>query len=681
MKHRGLSYRFWRIKEHSQSRYRPDVDGLRAVAVLAVVTHHFFPAYSTGGFAGVDVFFVISGFLISGIILDGLAERTFSYADFYGRRLKRIFPPLILVLAGTLVAGWFVLFEDEFRQLGKHVVAGAAFASNFLLLREGGYFDIAAERKPLLHLWSLAVEEQFYIVWPLLLVWASRRNRAMKLIAVLAAVSFATSLWLTNTRPSYAFYVSFPRFWELMLGSYLAYVFHSRASDTRPGMTKWVRDGLAVLGIVLIAVAVFRLDTTDVFPGWWALVPTAGAFLIIGAGRDAVVNRILLSNEGMVSIGLISYPLYLWHWVALYFGRTIMNGEPGAVAKCALIAAAGVLATLSFAYVEFPIRTSPRRTKIATVLCATMIAVAVLGLTAYRTWIPTRIPDEWQQIARARWDRNTRWTWDASHRLTPYYLGDSTHAEILFFGDSHMAQYFPRIERVLRELAPEEKSVAFATASGCPPLPGVDRVDSVVPEGCDAFFRQTIDYAKRLKFKKIVIAAYWDGYFLGLHKPGRRKGPLLYAVDDPRKTPIAPGTEAFHRLFGMFESEVATLRAQGITVYVILPNPSSTMLAPTQVLSAFDRLQFTPQPLPRESTIARRAFEVRAASVNDALRTLSQRTGVVTIDPTPYLCGSSRCGSFADGRPIYGDDNHLTGQYVRNHAVYMDDVFARRPSR
>jgi peptidoglycan/LPS O-acetylase OafA/YrhL len=677
----SLSYRFWRIKEHSQSRYRPDIDGLRAVAVIAVVIYHFFPGWATGGFVGVDVFFVISGFLISGIILDGLAKRTFSYTDFYIRRIKRIFPPLILVLIATLIAGWFVLFEDEFRQLGKHIVAGVLFASNIMLLREGGYFDIAAELKPLLHLWSLAIEEQFYVLWPLLLIWTSRRNVAIRFILLLAAVSFATNLWLTYTRPSYAFYLSFPRFWELMLGSALATVLHSRGIDRLPGMsTRW-RNAIAILGFALIAFAVFHIGADAVFPGWWALAPTVGAFLVIGAGADAWLNRVALSNEGMVSIGLLSYPLYLWHWVALYFGRVVTNGEPGSVEKWCLIAASFILATLSFYFIEFPIRTSARRVTPATVLSAIMIAIAAVGVTGYKRWIPMRAPDVWQEVARARYDRILPRSWDASHRLRPYYLGDSARAEMLFFGDSHMATYFTRVERVMEEVGQREKGVAFSTASGCPPLPGVDRVDSVVPEGCDEFFRQTIDYAKRMKFRKIVMSGYWDGYFLGLHKKGSRKGPVVYAIDDPGKTPIAPGTDAFRRVFQALEIELAALAREGATVYVILSNPSSAMFDPKQVQSQFDRLRFGPQPVPREVTIDRRAFESRVAAVNDAFRELSRRIGVVLIDPIPSLCGATSCASMKDGRLIYANDNHLTAHYVRSHAVYVDEVFERRLPR
>src|SRR5688572_242044 len=204
--------------------YRPDVDGLRAVAVLAVLAFHAFPNVAPGGFAGVDVFFVISGFLISGIILGDLERGRFSFADFYWRRIRRIFPALVLVLAGCLGLGWLVLLPHEYAQLGKHVVAGAGFIANLAFWHEAGYFDSSAELKPLLHLWSLGVEEQYYLVWPLALFLFRRWPRAMLgMIIGVGAVSFAANLWLVELRPNAAFYLPMTRFWELLVGSALAW--------------------------------------------------------------------------------------------------------------------------------------------------------------------------------------------------------------------------------------------------------------------------------------------------------------------------------------------------------------------------------------------------------------------------------------------------------------------------
>lgn len=223
--------------EHSTSRlnYRRDIDGIRALAVLAVVGYHAFPEMVPGGFVGVDVFFVISGYLITGIIQSDLTRHAFSLAGFYRRRIRRIFPALLVVLAFCLLAGQHLLLGSEFRQLGEHVLAGGGFASNFLLWRESGYFDTDSELKPLLHLWSLGIEEQFYILWPLLLLLAHRFGKArFVMTAIIAATSIMLCLWLSYFSPDAAFYSPLSRAWELALGALLAF----------PETTRWLRSHL-----------------------------------------------------------------------------------------------------------------------------------------------------------------------------------------------------------------------------------------------------------------------------------------------------------------------------------------------------------------------------------------------------------------------------------------------------
>ena len=669
--------------------YRPDIDGLRAVAILSVLIYHAFPETLPGGYIGVDVFFVISGFLISGIILQKLERGSFSYLDFYVRRVKRLFPSLILVLSAVMALGWFTLFEDEYMALGKHIAAGAGFLSNFVLLREGGYFDVSADMKPLLHLWSLAIEEHFSLVWPLLLAVAWRRPRAIfALIAGVLVFSFASNVWLIGTRPSHAFYVSFTRFWELMIGSSLAYMTSSRvkAASLVVRFREWFaasaeqkRDLLmnlascAGMGLILFALAL--LDKDDLFPGWWAVLPTVGTFLVIAAGPGAFLNRTLLSFRGMVFIGLISYPLYLWHWPVLYFVRVVGGGEPAFAARCGIVVVSITLAWLSYRYVEQTVnRMQTQALRTAAALCCLMVLVAVSGVMAYKTMFPTRFPESWQQIARARYDRSSPRSWDQSRRLKPYFIGDPAQPEILFLGDSHMETYSPRIKRVMEEFCPVEKGVALATAGGCPPLPGVERLDAVVPLGIDDFFRQGIAFAREKKVKKLVLCAYWDGYLVGLLHGGTQ-GPILYASDDPRKRPIRPGTPEFRRLFDQLESVLAPLAAQGTRIYLVLPNPVSRIFDPNSILAGFDRLRLGAWPPVREQQVARAEVERRRAPATTALREMSARLGITLIDPVPHISGTTACSNIEDGRSKYTDDNHLTARFVRDHASYIDAVF------
>jgi len=256
-------------------RYRPDIDGLRALAVLFVVLFHAGTPGFDGGFIGVDVFFVISGYLISSLILNDLQQGKFSLVDFYGRRIRRIFPALVTVMVAAAAFGWIALFPDEYAKLGKHLAAGSAFVSNFLLWGESGYFDDAADTKPLLHLWSLGIEEQFYIVWPLTLalLWA-RRWSFLHITASIAAVSFAVSLYLSSSYPVAAFFSPVARFWELMLGGLLAYL-----SLNNPSLIGRHRNQQALMGAVLLSSGLLAINRGSTFPGWWALLPTLGTLL------------------------------------------------------------------------------------------------------------------------------------------------------------------------------------------------------------------------------------------------------------------------------------------------------------------------------------------------------------------------------------------------------------------
>ncbi len=281
-------------------KYREDIDGLRAVAILLVVGFHAFPAKVAGGFVGVDIFFVISGYLISTIIFSSLENDRFSILEFYVRRVRRIFPALILVMLACLAFGWFSLLADEYEQLGKHVAGGATFIQNFVLYSESGYFDTTGETKPLLHLWSLAIEEQFYIFWPLLLAFVWKRQAGfLKITAVIAAISIFINIYLTYRNPTAAFYLPITRFWELMAGGILAYVSIHRSH--------WVdryKNGQSVLGFLLILVAVLLLDKKSDFPrSGVQCFRRWGAVLIISSGSGSWLNRRILSNKLMIWVG------------------------------------------------------------------------------------------------------------------------------------------------------------------------------------------------------------------------------------------------------------------------------------------------------------------------------------------------------------------------------------------
>lgn len=289
--------------------YRRDIDGLRAVAVVPVVAFHAFPEWVPGGYVGVDVFFVISGYLIGSLVFAQWDAGRFSPLAFWARRACRLLPALLLVLGAVLAAGWVLLLPDEYRMLGRHVRGGAMYLSNFVLARESGYFDVAAEAKPLLHLWSLAIEEQFYLVLPLVVVGLGRWKRlVVPVLGALLLGSFGYGLIDTPRNPAAAYFLPQSRVWELLVGVLLA----RSGGALRGGAIRGGAGAAALLGMTAIMVPVMLLDRSSAFPGWWALLPVMGTVAVV-ASAGSGFNRAVLSHRWLVTVGLVSYPLYLWH--------------------------------------------------------------------------------------------------------------------------------------------------------------------------------------------------------------------------------------------------------------------------------------------------------------------------------------------------------------------------------
>jgi peptidoglycan/LPS O-acetylase OafA/YrhL len=333
-------------------KYRADIDGLRAIAILLVIIFHTFPSLMKGGFIGVDVFFVISGFLISKIIFLNLHDNTFSFTEFYTRRINRIFPALIIMLLISLILGWFTLTANEYRQLGKHIIGGATFVSNFISWKEIGYFDNAADTKPLLHLWSLGIEEQFYIVWPFIL-WVSWKKKINLLLTItfIFLVSIFLFFFLANYDASATFYSPPTRFWEILLGGLLAYI-KLYKSNFLQTFDKH-QNAQSIIGISLILFSAFFIQE-NIFLGAGILLPTLGTFLILSADQSWI-NRIILSNRVLVWIGLISYPLYLWHWPLLSFARIISSDMVSDRTRIFIIILSIILAWLTYKFIETPV--------------------------------------------------------------------------------------------------------------------------------------------------------------------------------------------------------------------------------------------------------------------------------------------------------------------------------------
>lgn len=384
-------------------KYRPDIDGLRAIAVLSVVFYHAFPNSLSGGFTGVDVFFVISGFLISTILFQNIDNGSFSIGDFYSRRIRRIFPALAIVLISVLVFGWSYLFTDELQQLGKHTASSAWFVQNFTLWKESGYFDNANETKPLLHIWSLGIEEQFYFVWPLLLWGASKLSKIYKkefyknlfyffIIVLVFIISFILNLSLVKVDPTKTFYLPQYRFFELALGGILSWsilyppkilvIFsNSRKNFFPTWLTKdLLQNALSFVGLLILFIVFDRFSKDTVFPGKKVLLPIFATVFILWAGPHSWLNRKFLSHKILVWFGLISFPLYLWHWPILSFGHIIHGETPSREFQLIAVAVSILLSWLTVKVIEKPFRFGNAHIGLkVTSLCLVIFGVGLMG--------------------------------------------------------------------------------------------------------------------------------------------------------------------------------------------------------------------------------------------------------------------------------------------------------------
>jgi peptidoglycan/LPS O-acetylase OafA/YrhL len=632
--------------QNTHPAYRPDIDGLRAIAVLAVVLFHAFPGTVSGGFVGVDVFFVISGFLITGIIAAEMDTGGFSFAHFYARRIRRLFPALIIVLAACLIFGWYALLTDEYRMLGKHAFMASIFASNFAFWNEAGYFDTAV--KPLLHLWTLGVEEQFYLVWPFIL-FLSFRKYALPLLCVLFIGSFLLNAGTIHSYPVSAFFLPTTRFWEFLTGAFLA--LNKRQYP--------FADLRSLIGFVLIAAAVFLIDKNKLFPGWWALLPNLGAGLIISAESSAWLNRNILSRPALVFIGLISYPIYLWHWPLLAFAT--IEGWASAYTRIVLILVSVILAAATYFLIEKPVRRG--RIKHATALLA-VLATAV-GLAGYCAWhgMPRSASNpELQKILKAAGE------WEYPGTLvqfefngTPMFRHGDEQKKILFFGDSMIEQYWPRISELITRNPDHVRSLIFATSGGCAPIPNIR--ESQHP-GCDDFVDHVREFVRqRQDIDTIVLAAQWYGYLMD---------STYFYEKDGFSDRLKLGSQGASKAYSALEEMLAEFRKNKKRVYIILNSPIGSELNPrNMILRDVFHGGFQIHTALLERSMVMQQF----APVNAKIREAGEHVGAIIIDPIKTLCDEKTCPLVTkDGEPIYKDEVHLRPYYVKDHVLFLDKI-------
>ncbi len=638
--------------------FRHDISTLRAVAITGVLLFHY-RFGSTGGFAGVDVFFVVSGFLMSGIIWGRLGTGRFSLLEFYGARIRRIVPALAVLCAALFAFGLVLIDPVSLDELGRETVSALLFYSNFQFWQEAGYFDGAGSTKLLLHSWSLSVEWQFYIVYPLVLLALHRLapRHARHLILAGAVLSFGLAVVIATRKPDFAFYLLPTRAWEMALGGLP--VFYGVRLPAR-----W-RPAVAYGGLGAIVLSLALVDASMPWPAWATLAPTLATAAVITADhRDGRLFRLPIVG----TVGAWSYSIYLWHWPVLvvlaYFDVTSL---PARIAAVGLVL---ILAGLSFTFVE---RTglrwlTLRRPRLALAAATGLVAIAgASAAAAYAGGFPGRFGGDPARIAALRaassdWDdpvacggMNVR-----ARKLPDCTLGHGPR-KVMLFGDSYAEQLYPRMAELVKR--DPNLTVHMVTNGGCPPMPGV----SIIRPGatCTLFNRVATDEALSGHYDVVVIASIWAPYFQTDHISSG-VGAICFEAGNRCSRPAEKAAllAEFQAGFDRLAASIEALQTKGVTVILVLPTPfpaEGTRDIPSDtVRRAFLRLDTADM-----RTIELGDFRQRTAYVSGRLADVAARTGAVLYDPAPSLCPDGHCPVLdADGIPLYMDSAHLRSSVI-----------------
>jgi peptidoglycan/LPS O-acetylase OafA/YrhL len=659
------------IAERARFRYRADIDGLRAIAVVPVVLYHYRVAGFAGGFIGVDIFFVISGYLITALIFGEMQEGEFSILRFYERRARRILPALFAVIFASLAAGAALFFPRDLMNLAESAAATALFGSNFDFWLQSGYFDVSAELKPLLHSWSLAVEEQFYLVFPALLIAVHSRRRLtlLALVATLAIASFALSVWGVRHYPDAGFYLAPHRTWELMFGAMLA------LGKIELPYWRWLNESVAIIGLALIAWPIFTFTASTAFPGENAIYPCMGTALILLAGeKEGTLASRVLCWRPLVFAGLISYSLYLWHWPLYVFASYAKGSAIGAQESALLIAASLGLAVLSWRYVELPFRAGrhflSRQALFRLAGAATAACMVVSGAVYASQGLPQRFPPNVQTILAEAFDAEP--LRDRCFNRTPQevergdfcMIGDQSVVSPTFvlWGDSHADAILPAVEAAA---APAHRKGIFVGRGRCPPLLKIMLADEP-NDLCARLNDHALMLAKGTTISVVILATRWAYYERGT-------GYGADQSDTDRLIDLSPKRGEDQAQHAVFQRALArtvhALVQAGKKVVLVAPIPEIGVAVPeAQARIALGRGENDVRP-------AASAYFARQAGVLATFDSLRRADGVTIIDPARSLCDSGRCAIAVEGKPLYMDYHHLSVFGARRLSPLFQGIF------
>ena len=655
--------------------FRPDIDGLRSIAVIPVVLFHAGVSGFSGGFIGVDVFFVISGFLITGILLRSIHDRTFSIRGFYERRIRRILPALGLVLAVSTVAALIIYDPETLKDYGKSLLSVSLFGSNFYFWKSVGYFAAHADVQPLLHTWSLAVEEQFYIFYPLLLWLLVRyKIRIRTVIAVIAAVSLALSIYATQHAPGANFYLLPTRAWELMVGGLLA-------ASPKVELSKVVRQGSAIVGLVVIAACVFFYNGKMPFPGLSAIPPALGTALVIFSGHNERNEGYgLLRAAPLVAIGRASYSFYLWHFPALAFAAYLAAGKVSPMHGFVISVFCLGAALLTLRFLEDPVRRS-RRARSVFLPLAGMAVIGVCGLAiAASNGFPSRLPKASLAAADAPLDKTVHHMecMSVDNAIVPpsnaCLLGDKAATpHVLLWGDSHAMVAATAMEAsALRN----EASFLFAAAADCPPGIGFEISPQFVANltttrsyrYCGEYNREMMTRALRPDISTVVLAARWSNWRIDEPANATEENLDIRLEQSGRVAPHGGNHIIFEHGFTRLVDE---LTKSGKKVVIVGPMPEPQFDVPR--LLYVQRFGFAP----RAEDITRVQYERRHARILGYFGQVRAKYPVIFIEPADRLCNDKTCAVSDAQGPRYFDHNHLTVRVAKEISPLFDRIFFR----
>ncbi|MFD1795835.1 acyltransferase family protein [Paracoccus aurantiacus] len=650
-------------------RYRPEIDGLRAVAVVPVILFHAGMDVFSGGYVGVDVFFVLSGYLISGIILDDLERGRFSLLRFYERRARRILPALFLTLAICCVLAWMWLLPRDMKDFSQSVAASALFVSNLLFLRESAYFDIESDLKPLLHTWSLSIEEQYYLLFPLLFGFLFRRFRGALLPAItgILLIGFIWSVWQSVASPQRAYFLLTTRAWELMGGVLAMLILTRHPPKVSPRLARF----LALAGLILVIGAVFTFDEGTLFPGPFALIPVAGTMLVvIFATSDTGIGRALASGP-LVLIGLISYSAYLFHQPMLAFLRYMSVDEPGLANRTLLVMAVFPLAWISWKYVETPFRGGQGipTPAILGASVAGLCCFAILGgignqRDGYLRFDMT--PDE--AVMLHSLERSGLGDCaDIRACLTPPPLSE----DVLLIGDSNAFHFSAPLAEAL---ARQDRRLISLTRGGCFPSDRARRHNrpDAVNEACRAHYRALFDYIRGdwPKPSTVLLSAAWASYFYGSD---------YFRGNPAQRTPYPDARVSLidaEQVDDVFRRR--TIRDEITALLTLLSQKFShvCVVGPLPLLTN-DFHGGVPALLAGIEGVSERDFLSETDELLQAFAAENLPPHVRVLFPHQRICRSGICETQRDGRYLYADSAHISDYGARS---VFAEMFAGDPA-